>query len=163
MRPDCSNSTPVTSTAIPNASSFYDGVPDASVAINIGRQLHLLIPWRPTLEPTSGIATSLPRTPSVGMVRTNLCPSASESSSRRHGLCWPPLFTTQQGNLAHVYQSTIRISCALIRYRSDTGARVAASMPINDGDWHHCTCVEYPSRFTGSIPDFHFVGITFKS
>ena len=44
MRPDLFEQHTVHFHGYPNASAFYDGVPDASVAINIGGELHLLLP-----------------------------------------------------------------------------------------------------------------------
>ena len=44
MRPDLFEQHTIHFHGYPNASSFYDGVPDASVAINIGAQLYLLLP-----------------------------------------------------------------------------------------------------------------------
>ena len=57
MRPDLFEQHTVHFHGYPNASAFYDGVPDASVAINIGGSFTYYY-LRPTREPTSGTATS---------------------------------------------------------------------------------------------------------
>ena len=57
MRPDLFEQHTVHFHGYPNASSFYDGVPDASVAINIGGSITYYYP-HPMPGPTSGIATS---------------------------------------------------------------------------------------------------------
>ena len=60
MRPDLFEQHTIHFHGYPNASSFYDGVPDASVAINIGGSFTSITSLL-TRALTSGIATSLPQ------------------------------------------------------------------------------------------------------
>jgi len=57
MRPDLFEQHTVHFHGYPNASSFFDGVPDASMAINIGGSMTYYY-TAPTPAPTSGIVTS---------------------------------------------------------------------------------------------------------
>ena len=168
MRPDLFEQHTVHFHGYPNASSFYDGVPDASVAINIGGSFtyYYLAPdagtyfWHCHITPPEHLQ--------MGMVGPDLCASAAESRSGRHEpLCRA---SGSAGRSADQRAIALPTSCAAIRCRpptrcatgSDNRARATGKYAYNDGDGSTCYDVEYPIQIHGFDPNFHFVGMTFN-
>jgi FtsP/CotA-like multicopper oxidase with cupredoxin domain len=166
MRPDLFEQHTVHFHGYPNASSFYDGVPDASVAINIGGSFtyYYLAPdagtyfWHCHITPPEHLQMGMvgqiyvrPRQDRVPATTTlysalqtqqqNLrtaCPLATGSSPVSDILCTNPLPAVQT---------------------TATGGGLYA---YNDGDGSTRYDVEYPLQIHGFDPNFHFVGQTFN-
>ncbi len=82
MRPDLFEQHTVHFHGYPNASAFFDGVPDASVAINIGCQLHLLLPGPGSRHLFLALPHHAARAPADGHGRPDLRAAAAEQSKR---------------------------------------------------------------------------------
>jgi FtsP/CotA-like multicopper oxidase with cupredoxin domain len=190
MRPDLFEQHTVHFHGYPNASSFYDGVPDASVAINIGGSFtyYYLAPdagtyfWHCHITPPEHLQMGM-----VGQIYVR--PRQNRT----------PVGTTLYASLQK-QQSDLRTACATVSVASpvssdilctnplpadngiligQTSATVAAvdtlgssvnnpdnGQPIkyayNDGDGLTAYNVEYPLQIHGFDPNFHFVGMTFN-
>jgi len=162
MRPDLFEQHTVHFHGYPNASSFYDGVPDASVAINIGGSFtyYYLAPdagtyfWHCHITPPEHLQ--------MGMVGQLYVRPRQNRVSVGSGL-----YTALQQQ-----QIDLRTKC-------DSGADILCSNPLpatsnsvtrpatgnyayNDGDGSTYYDVEYPIQIHGFDPSFHFVGMTFN-
>src|SRR5882757_8323698 len=159
MRPDLFEQHTVHFHGYPNASSFYDGVPDASVAINIGGSFiyYYLAPdagtyfWHCHISPPEHLQMGM-----VGQIyvrpRQNRVPASTT------------LYTalqTQQGNLRTKCDST-DILCNNPLPAVNTNATGGGQYAYNDGDGTTAYDVEYPLQIHGFDPNFHFVGMTFN-
>jgi FtsP/CotA-like multicopper oxidase with cupredoxin domain len=160
MRPDLFEQHTVHFHGYPNASSFYDGVPDASVAINIGASFtyYYLAPdagtyfWHCHITPPEHLQMGM-----VGQlyVRPRQNRVAVGSS----------LYTalqTQQGDLRMKCDSTTDILCSNPLPAVITTATGGGKYAYNDGDGTTAYDVEYPIQIHGFDPNFHFVGMTFN-
>ncbi len=162
MRPDLFEQHTVHFHGYPNASAFYDGVPDASVAINIGASFtyYYLAPeagtyfWHCHITPPEHLQMGM-----VGQVyvrpRQNRVPAGTS------------LYTSlqqQQADLRTACNSASDILCSNPLPAVNTGvAQVAgAKYAYNDGDGSTRYDVEYPLQMHGFDPNFHFVGMTFN-
>ena len=160
MRPDLFEQHTVHFHGYPNASSFYDGVPDASVAINIGGSFtyYYLAPdagtyfWHCHISPPEHLQMGM-----VGQIyvrpRQNRVPASTTLLAA---------LTTQQGNLRTACNSTADILCTNPLPAVDTGATGGGKYAYNDGDGTTAYDVEYPLQIHGFDPNFHFVGMTFN-
>jgi len=160
MRPDLFEQHTVHFHGYPNASSFYDGVPDASVAINIGGSFtyYYLAPdagtyfWHCHISPPEHLQMGM-----VGQIyvrpRQNRVPA---------GTTLLAALTTQQGNLRTACKSTSDILCTNPLPAVNTGATGGGKYAYNDGDGTTAYDVEYPLQIHGFDPNFHFVGMTFN-
>jgi hypothetical protein len=174
MRPDLFEQHTIHFHGYPNASSVYDGVPDASVAINIGGSFtyYYLSPdagtyfWHCHITPPEHLQMGM-----VGQLyvrpRQNRVPSSTT------------LYTAlQQQNsgidLRTACNTATDILCSeTLPAGGDNGATVPATHPTvsmggtggyvyNDGDGSTWYDVEYPLQMHGFDPNFHFVGMTFN-
>jgi len=161
MRPDLFEQHTVHFHGYPNASSFYDGVPDASVAINIGGSFtyYYLAPdagtyfWHCHITPPEHLQMGM-----VGQIyvrpRQNRVPAGSSLYSA---------LQTQQLNLRTACNPAADILCTNPLPASNTVARAATgNYAYNDGDGSTYYDVEYPIQIHGFDPNFHFVGMTFN-
>ena len=162
MRPDLFEQHTVHFHGYPNASSFYDGVPDASVAINIGGSFsyYYLAPdagtyfWHCHISPPEHLQMGM-----VGQLyvrpRQNRVPVGS---SLYAGL------SAQQVDLRTRSDCVHDVLCPSPLPSADTGATRAATggYAYNDGDGSTHYDVEYPLQIHGFDPNFHFVGMTFN-
>src|SRR5437868_470247 len=166
MRPDLFEQHTVHFHGYPNASAFYDGVPDASVAINIGGSFtyYYLAPdagtyfWHCHITPPEHLQMGM-----VGQIyvrpRQNRVPAGSSVYNA---------LVLQQGDLRTKCDSTTDILCsnplpALPTGVTTTVGRAAAgNYAYNDGDGSTYYDVEYPIQMHGFDPNFHFVGMTFN-
>jgi FtsP/CotA-like multicopper oxidase with cupredoxin domain len=173
MRPDLFEQHTVHFHGYPNASAFYDGVPDASVAINIGGSFtyYYLAPeagtyfWHCHITPPEHLQMGM-----VGQIyvrpRQNRVP---EGSGLRAALV-----TQQDDDRTKCDSSDILCSNpvppANTVNRAATGA-LCSGVPApgkkpqyayNDGDGTTCYDAEYPLQIHGFDPNFHFVGMTFN-
>jgi FtsP/CotA-like multicopper oxidase with cupredoxin domain len=165
MRPDLFEQHTVHFHGYPNASAFYDGVPDASVAINIGGSFtyYYLAPdagtyfWHCHITPPEHLQMGM-----VGQIYVR--PRQNRVQSGR---------SLREALLAQ--QNDLRTKCD----RND----ILCSNPVpavnsaiqgldklgnpqkytyNDGDGSTAYDVEYPLQIHGFDPNFHFVGMTFN-
>jgi FtsP/CotA-like multicopper oxidase with cupredoxin domain len=161
MRPDLFEQHTVHFHGYPNASAFYDGVPDASVAINVGGSFtyYYLAPdagtyfWHCHISPPEHLQLGM-----VGQIyvrpRQNRLPAGI---NLRDGL------VTQQSNV-RTKCDTSDILCsnpvppAPVTATHVTGQKYA----YNDGDGSTAYDVEVPIQMMGFDPNFHFVGMTFN-
>jgi FtsP/CotA-like multicopper oxidase with cupredoxin domain len=190
MRPDLFEQHTVHFHGYPNASSFYDGVPDASVAINIGGSFtyYYLAPdagtyfWHCHITPPEHLQMGMVgqiyvrprqnRTPvgttlyaslqkQQGDLRTACATVSSAAPVSSDILCTNPL-PADGGILPS--QSTATVAALDMLGSSannpDNGQQIKYA--YNDGDGLTAYNVEYPLQIHGFDPNFHFVGMTFN-
>jgi FtsP/CotA-like multicopper oxidase with cupredoxin domain len=160
MRPDLFEQHTVHFHGYPNASAFYDGVPDASVAINIGGSFtyYYLAPdagtyfWHCHITPPEHLQMGM-----VGQLyvrpRQNRVPSTTTLYSA---------LQTQQLDLRTKCDSSTDILCSNPLPAIVTTATGGGKYAYNDGDGSTYYDVEYPIQIHGFDPNFHFVGMTFN-
>jgi FtsP/CotA-like multicopper oxidase with cupredoxin domain len=175
MRPDLFEQHTVHFHGYPNASSFYDGVPDASVAINIGGSFtyYYLAPDAGTylyhchITPPEHLQMGMvgqlyvrprqDRVPSNTTLRSSLVMQQADlrTACRRPG--------DSASNAPSTYDSEILdVVCTNPVPAVDTGASGGKMYAYNDGDGTTAYDVEYPINIHGFDPNFHFVGMTFN-
>ena len=164
MRPDLFEQHTVHFHGYPNASSFYDGVPDASVAINIGGSFtyYYLAPdagtyfWHCHITPPEHLQMGM-----VGQLyvrpRQNRVPAGNSLYAA---------LVTQQSDLRTKCDSS-DILCSNPLPAGGTTANpttraATGNYVYNDGDGSTFYDVEYPLQMHGFDPNFHFVGMTFN-
>jgi hypothetical protein len=174
MRPDLFEQHTIHWHGYPNASSFYDGVPDASVAINIGGSFtyYYLAPdagtyfWHCHITPPEHLQMGM-----VGQLfvrpRQDRVPAGAS------------LYTSLQLQNGQVAGQTVDlrtacnpaadIICSAVTPAINTGAVQGTDKlgnpqryAYNDGDGSTAYDVEYPLQIHGFDPNFHFVGMTFN-
>jgi len=161
MRPDLFEQHTVHFHGYPNASAFYDGVPDASVAINIGGSFtyYYLAPdagtyfWHCHITPPEHLQMGM-----VGQLyvrpRQDRVPTGTS------------LYTAlqaQQTDLRTACNSATDVVCTNPLPAANTATRAATgNYAYNDGDGSTYYDVEYPLQIHGFDPNFHFVGMTFN-
>jgi hypothetical protein len=165
MRPDLFEQHTVHFHGYPNASSFYDGVPDASVAINIGGSFtyYYLAPdagtyfWHCHITPPEHLQMGM-----VGQLyvrpRQNRVPVGNYLYDS---------LSAQQGDNRTKCDSNQDILCSNplpAGGATGTGPTRASGVKYayNDGDGSTAYDVEYPLQIHGFDPNFHFVGMTFN-
>jgi FtsP/CotA-like multicopper oxidase with cupredoxin domain len=162
MRPDLFEQHTVHFHGYPNASTFYDGVPDASVAINIGASFtyYYLAPdagtyfWHCHITPPEHLQMGM-----VGQIyvrpRQNRVPVGSDLYAS---------LQTQQTDLRTKCDSNTDILCSNpLPVTTNTVTRASTgNYAYNDGDGTTHYDVEYPLQIHGFDPNFHFVGMTFN-
>ena len=188
MRPDLFEQHTVHFHGYPNASSFYDGVPDASVAINIGASFtyYYLAPdagtyfWHCHITPPEhlqmGMVGQLYVRPRQDRVPAN--DSLYTYLGYQNGIGLP---TGKTADLRTACNPAADILCSASTPALNTGATRAAAGTLcsgasvvsgtegttpeyvyNDGDGSTCYDVVYPMQMHGFDPNFHFVGMTFN-
>ena len=169
MRPDLFEQHTVHFHGYPNASAFYDGVPDASIAINIGGSFtyYYLSPdagtyfWHCHITPPEHLEMGM-----VGQLFVR------PRQNRVNGLLRAALTDLEQP------VSTSPTTAEYERLRKRCGNDILCSTPLpppnaasndgtkkyayNDGDGTTAYDVEYPIQMHGFDPNFHFVGMTFN-
>jgi FtsP/CotA-like multicopper oxidase with cupredoxin domain len=162
MRPDLFEQHTVHFHGYPNASAFYDGVPDASVAINIGASFtyYYLAPdagtyfWHCHITPPEHLQMGM-----VGQMYVR----PRQDRVAVGGNLYSAL--QQQGlDLRTKCDSNTDILCSNPLPSVNTGATRASAgnYAYNDGDGSTYYDVEYPIQIHGFDPNFHFVGMTFN-
>jgi FtsP/CotA-like multicopper oxidase with cupredoxin domain len=171
MRPDLFEQHTVHFHGYPNASSFYDGVPDASVAINIGASFtyYYLAPdagtyfWHCHITPPEHLQMGM-----VGQLYVR--PRQDKVNGNLHDA----LVAYESAPIGEVTGSPAYYE----RLRKRCGGDILCSAPVptpnsalndgtqkyayNDGDGSTRYDVEYPIQMHGFDPNFHFVGMTFN-
>jgi FtsP/CotA-like multicopper oxidase with cupredoxin domain len=161
MRPDLFEQHTVHFHGYPNASAFYDGVPDASVAINIGGSFtyYYLAPdagtyfWHCHITPPEHLQMGMVGQIYVRPRQNRVAPGTSLFAA----------LTNQQGDLRTKCDSS-DILCSNPLPAVNTQATHVADRKYayNDGDGSTAYDVEYPLQIHGFDPNFHFVGMTFN-
>jgi len=168
MRPDLFEQHTVHFHGYPNASAFYDGVPDASVAINIGGSFtyYYLAPdagtyfWHCHITPPEHLQMGM-----VGQLYVRPRQDRVPSTTTLYAA-----LQAQQLDLRTACNSANDILCTNPLPAVNTGALGAATVEsggtsgyaYNDGDGSTYYDVEYPLQIHGFDPNFHFVGMTFN-
>jgi hypothetical protein len=177
MRPDLFEQHTVHFHGYPNASSFYDGVPDASVAINIGASFtyYYLAPdagtyfWHCHITPPEHLQMGMvgqlfvrprqDRVPNGGNLYTYL--------GYQNGIGEPT--TNPTADLRTACSPAADILCSATMPSVNTGATQGTDKlgnpqkyVYNDGDGSTAYDTEYPIQMHGFDPNFHFVGMTFN-
>ena len=171
MRPDLFEQHTVHFHGYPNASSFYDGVPDASVAINIGGSFtyYYLAPdagsyfWHCHITPPEHLQMGM-----VGQLyvrpRQNRVPSGGDLATYLG-------YQNSGADLRTACNPGADILCSATNPAVNNGAvqglnKLTPPQPqmyvYNDGDGSTAYDVEYPLQMHGFDPNFHFVGMTFN-
>jgi FtsP/CotA-like multicopper oxidase with cupredoxin domain len=167
MRPDLFEQHTVHFHGYPNASAFYDGVPDASVAINVGGSFtyYYLAPeagtymWHCHISPPEHLQ--------MGMVG-QLYVRPRQASLPAGTTLFTALSAAQSSDpLARCASSDILCSTQLpatntVKAGDGFVALSARKYAYNDGDGTTAYDVEYPIQMMGFDPNFHFVGMTFN-
>jgi len=171
MRPDLFEQHTVHFHGYPNASAFYDGVPDASIAINIGGSFtyYYLAPdagtyfWHCHISPPEHLQMGM-----VGQIyvrpRQNRVATAGATATQL-------LQSLEVSNSDAVRNPGANgVTCSDILCTGQTPAPTATGVDVaagtkfayNDGDGSTRYDVEYPIQIHGFDPNFHFVGMTFN-
>ncbi len=161
MRPDLFEQHTVHFHGYPNASSFYDGVPDASVAINIGGSFtyYYLAPDAGTYFYHCHITP--PEHLQMGMVGQIYVRPRQDRVPAGNSLY--ASLQQQELNLRTACNSATDILCTNPLPATNTVTRApAGNYAYNDGDGTTYYDVEYPIQIHGFDPNFHFVGMTFN-
>ena len=161
MRPDLFEQHTVHFHGYPNASAFYDGVPDASVAINIGGSFtyYYVAPeagtymWHCHISPPEHLQMGMVGQLYVRPRQNTVAPNAS---------LWASAVAAQAS--VDTKCSSTDMLCSTQVPQADSGATAAAGRTyvFNDGDGSTAYDVEYPIQMHGFDPNFHFVGMTFN-
>lgn len=162
MRPDLFEQHTVHYHGYANASAYYDGVPDASVAINIGGSFTYYYlaseagtyMWHCHISPPEHLQMGM-----VGQLYVRPRQNAvSVSAPLRSALA------TEQSTNPLAKCSSTDLMCSSQLPVVDTGAKAIAGKmyAYNDGDGSTAYDVEYPIQLMGFDPNFHFVGMTFN-
>src|SRR5437763_10644826 len=163
MRPDLFEEHTVHFHGYPNASSYYDGVPDATWAINIGGSVtyYYLAPdagtyfWHCHITPPEHLQMGM-----VGQLyvrpRQNRVPVGGSLYNA---------LVAQQTDPRTACNSAADILCsnpvpAVVPVSN--GRAATGNYAYNDGDGSTHYDVEYPIQIHGFDPNFHFVGMTFN-
>jgi hypothetical protein len=189
MRPDLFEQHTVHFHGYPNASSFYDGVPDASIAINIGASFtyYYLAPdagtyfWHCHITPPEHLQMGMvgqlhvrprqDRVPSGGNLYTYL--------EYQNGIMEPATNPVPDLRTECIPGRDILCSATMPSVPNTVTTARSATNPTsgvqgldllgnpqrytyNDGDGSTAYDVEYPIQMHGFDPNFHFVGMTFN-
>jgi hypothetical protein len=182
MRPDLFEQHTVHFHGYPNASSFYDGVPDASVAINIGGSFtyYYLAPDAGTyffhchITPPEHLQMGMvgqiyvrPRQNRVA-VNTNLRTALGWQNQDLRTACNPATDILCTAVLPNAADALLTLPGATQHLDTVGNANTnpnynqAYKYAYNDGDGLTAYDVEYPIQIHGFDPNFHFVGMTFN-
>jgi FtsP/CotA-like multicopper oxidase with cupredoxin domain len=159
MRPDLFEQHTVHFHGYPNASAFYDGVPDASVAINIGGSFtyYYLAPdagtyfWHCHITPPEHLQMGM-----VGQIYVR------PRQNRWSGDLYAGLQQQQMDLRTKCDSSDILCSNPLPAVQTGASNDGTRKYAYNDGDGSTAYNVEYPLQIHGFDPNFHFVGMTFN-
>jgi FtsP/CotA-like multicopper oxidase with cupredoxin domain len=185
MRPDLFEQHTVHFHGYPNASSFYDGVPDASVAINIGGSFtyYYLAPdagtyfWHCHITPPEHLQMGMVgqiyvrprqnRVPVGGNLATYLGYQNGISETTGHTIdlrtvCKPAADIVCTTNQPLVNTGKVQARDAVGTATNNPDFNQPLKYAYNDGDGSTMYNVEYPLQIHGFDPNFHFVGMTFN-
>jgi hypothetical protein len=175
MRPDLFEQHTIHFHGYPNASSVYDGVPDASVAINIGGSFtyYYLAPdagtyfWHCHITPPEHLQMGMVGQLYVRPRQNRLASGASlyAGLQLQNGTASGQTVVDLRTACTPLYD----ILCSAVTPAINTGAVQGTDKlgnpqkyTYNDGDASTAYDVEYPLQIHGFDPNFHFVGMTFN-
>ncbi|MGB7846551.1 MAG: multicopper oxidase domain-containing protein [Candidatus Acidiferrum sp.] len=178
MRPDLFEQHTIHFHGYPNASSVYDGVPDASVAINIGGSFtyYYAAPdagtyfWHCHITPPEHLQMGMVgqlyvrprqnRLPSSTPLYTGLTEQQGDlrTACRRPGDGLTPAVTAAPDILCST--SLPAVNTGLAQGSDKLGN--SQKYTYNDGDGSTAYDTEYAIQIHGFDPNFHFVGMTFN-
>jgi FtsP/CotA-like multicopper oxidase with cupredoxin domain len=177
MRPDLFEQHTVHFHGYPNASSYFDGVPDASVAINIAGSFtyYYTAPdagtyfWHCHITPPEHLQMGMEGQLYVRPRQNRLLPGANLFVAL-HDYEYPaqPLNSAAAAHYPNVSfppeDCKKDLLCSTPLPTRDTGAVQLAGVKYayNDGDGSTRYDVEYPIQMMGFDPNFHFIGMTFN-
>jgi len=188
MRPDLFEQHTVHFHGYPNASSFYDGVPDATIAINIGGTFtyYYVAPdagtyfWHCHITPPEhlqmGMVGQLYVRPRQNRLLNNtnlfqslagcMLPTGAPAGSNNCSTRSVTSVVGQQSDLRTSCNPATDILCSVPIPAADTGAKYPATgvakYVYNDGDGSTAYDIDVPLQIHGFDPNFHFVGMTFN-
>lgn len=175
MRPDLFEQHTIHFHGYPNASSFYDGVPDASSAINIAGSFtyYYLAPdagtyfWHCHITPPEHLQMGMEGNLYV-RPRQNRIPAGNSLRDALVAQQNDPRTACYSSTATGYDQSKPEILCSAplppannITHTSDKSG-APTKYAYNDGDGSTAYDVEYPVQIMGFDPNFHFVGMTFN-
>jgi FtsP/CotA-like multicopper oxidase with cupredoxin domain len=180
MRPDLFEQHTVHWHGYPNASSYFDGVPDASVAINIAGSFtyYYTAPdagtyfWHCHITPPEHLQMGM-----VGQLyvrpRQNrvVASGTATTTDLRNALVNTYTYvnsnTVQLSTRGAAYDPcTVDLLCSSPippAQTTSTAQPATAKYAYNDGDASTRYDVEYPIQMHGFDPNFHFIGMTFNA
>ena len=168
MRPDLFEQHTIHFHGYPNASAFYDGVPDASVAINIGGSFtyYYLAPdagtyfWHCHISPPEhlqmGMVGQLYVRPRQNRVAGSLYNALQLQQTDLRTAC------TSADVLCSNPVPAVNTGVTAPATTVSTDPKSTAGYAYNDGDGSTYYDVEVPLQMHGFDPNFHFVGMTFN-
>ncbi len=183
MRPDLFEQHTVHFHGYPNAASFYDGVPDASIAISIGGSFtyYYLAPdagtyfWHCHIAPPEHLQMGMVGQLYVRPRQNRVAMGASLYTALDQ---WETPVTLSDPSAATTAAARAAAFAAYEPVRKRCGSDIMCTSPIpasntvaraptgnyayNDGDGSTYYDVEYPLQIHGFDPNFHFVGMTFN-
>jgi hypothetical protein len=171
MRPDLFEQHTVHFHGYPNASSFYDGVPDATIAINIGGSFtyYYLAPdagtyfWHCHITPPEHLQMGM-----VGWLyvrpRQNRTPNGVDVYQTVLNMQKDLRTSCNPGIPASSALPGPDILCSVPLPATDVGFKhvTGYKYAYNDGDGSTRYDVDVPLQIHGFDPNFHFVGMTFN-
>jgi len=188
MRPDLFEQHTVHFHGYPNASSFYDGVPDASIAINIGASFtyYYLAPdagtyfWHCHITPPEHLQMGMvgqlyvrprqDRVPQGDSLYTYLgyqngigLPAGTVADGRT--ICNPANDILCSATTPAINTGATRPAAGTLCSGAAVVSGTEGTTPeyvYNDGDGSTCYDVVYPMQMHGFDPNFHFAGMTFN-
>ena len=170
MRPDLFEQHTIHFHGYANASAFYDGVPDASVAINVGGSFtyYYLAPepgtymWHCHISPAEhlqmGMVGQLYVRPRQNVVNGSL--GAALLAANKESYFNGSASATDAGKTCNdvICMGQTPMPAVATAMTNDGTKKYA----YNDGDGSTAYDVEYPIQMHGFDPNFHFVGMTFN-
>jgi FtsP/CotA-like multicopper oxidase with cupredoxin domain len=186
MRPDLFEQHTVHFHGYPNASAFYDGVPDASIAINIGGSFtyYYLAPdagtyfWHCHIAPPEHLQMGMVGQLYVRPRQNKVAPGASLYTALSQWETGPALVSNPTKPSDWATYEPIRKRCGGTNGAANIPTDILCTTPLptntaatraatgkyayNDGDGSTYYDVEYPIQIHGFDPNFHFVGMTFN-
>ncbi|HWZ79407.1 MAG TPA: multicopper oxidase domain-containing protein, partial [Candidatus Sulfotelmatobacter sp.] len=182
MRPDLFEQHTVHFHGYPNASSFYDGVPDASVAINIGASFtyYYLAPdagtyfWHCHITPPEHLQMGMVGQIYVRPRQDRVLAGASlytalqgqendlRTACRRAGDGGTTSVTAPTDILCSNPVPAINTGISAVATVVSAAGTTTAGYAYDDGDGSTAYDAEYPIQIHGFDPNFHFVGMTFN-
>ncbi len=186
MRPDLFEQHTVHFHGYPNASSFYDGVPDASIAINIGASFtyYYIAPdagsyfWHCHITPPEHLQMGMvgqlyvrprqDRVPVGQSLYTYLGYQNGVSEPATHPVpdlrteCKPAVDILCSATMPATTNTVVQAIDPLVIDPATGAADLPYKYTYNDGDASTQYDVEYPLQMHGFDPNFHFVGMTFN-
>ena len=172
MRPDLFEQHTVHFHGYPNASSFFDGVPDASIAIAIAGSFtyYYTAPdagtyfWHCHITPPEhlqmGMVGQLYVRPRQNRVSATADLGAALLAANKAAAVDPTATGRSCSDILCTGQTPVPVTAAAVT--GATGILGGGKYAYNDGNGSTRYDVEYPIQMMGFDPNFHYVGMTFN-